>query len=262
MIRRPPRSTRTDTLFPYTTLFRSAPNLTGDRVFGVMSHARITDFYEAESLAALAAEIDIAEVPVLVVGWGAALLEPLVAGRERCVLALVDMARWELQLRQRAGAPNWRSANSGEDNLRKYKRGFFVEWRVADRHKMDLFDRLDFVVDGNAIAPAEASAHRTAAGGIDGDAFRAALRAATKRPFRVVPFFDPGVWGGQWMKRVIGLDEATQNYAWCFDCVPEENSLLLAGEGGVIAIPAMDLVLSQPSTLPGSRHTARTLNRA
>src|SRR3546814_5532451 len=27
MIRRPPRSTRTDTLFPYTTLFRSAPGL-------------------------------------------------------------------------------------------------------------------------------------------------------------------------------------------------------------------------------------------
>src|SRR3546814_4259811 len=26
MIRRPPRSTRTDTLFPYTTLFRSDPN--------------------------------------------------------------------------------------------------------------------------------------------------------------------------------------------------------------------------------------------
>src|SRR3546814_4475282 len=31
MIRRPPRSTRTDTLFPYTTLFRS------DRFFGVIS---------------------------------------------------------------------------------------------------------------------------------------------------------------------------------------------------------------------------------
>src|SRR3546814_14866435 len=27
MIRRPPRSTRTDTLFPYTTLFRSEPSL-------------------------------------------------------------------------------------------------------------------------------------------------------------------------------------------------------------------------------------------
>src|SRR3546814_9456704 len=29
MIRRPPRSTRTDTLFPYTTLFRSFTSLTG-----------------------------------------------------------------------------------------------------------------------------------------------------------------------------------------------------------------------------------------
>src|SRR3546814_11317828 len=29
MIRRPPRSTRTDTLFPYTTLFRSQPKVDG-----------------------------------------------------------------------------------------------------------------------------------------------------------------------------------------------------------------------------------------
>src|SRR3546814_16083770 len=32
MIRRPPRSTLTDTLFPYTTLFRSFPDSEGDRV--------------------------------------------------------------------------------------------------------------------------------------------------------------------------------------------------------------------------------------
>src|SRR3546814_1238259 len=31
MIRRPPRSTRTDTLFPYTTLFRSSHELVGDQ---------------------------------------------------------------------------------------------------------------------------------------------------------------------------------------------------------------------------------------
>src|SRR3546814_1194545 len=31
MIRRPPRSTRTDTLFPYTTLFRSPADVGGDR---------------------------------------------------------------------------------------------------------------------------------------------------------------------------------------------------------------------------------------
>src|SRR3546814_1326444 len=32
MIRRPPRSTRTYTLFPYTTLFRSYENLTGENI--------------------------------------------------------------------------------------------------------------------------------------------------------------------------------------------------------------------------------------
>src|SRR3546814_4433309 len=37
MIRRPPRSTRTDTLFPYTTLFRSlAANHAGERFEGVV----------------------------------------------------------------------------------------------------------------------------------------------------------------------------------------------------------------------------------
>src|SRR3546814_20420729 len=35
MIRRPPRSTRTDTLFPYTTLFRSA-SFTGTSVAGAL----------------------------------------------------------------------------------------------------------------------------------------------------------------------------------------------------------------------------------
>src|SRR3546814_7558230 len=37
MIRRPPRSTRTDTLFPYTTLFRSHPAV---RVQARLDHAR------------------------------------------------------------------------------------------------------------------------------------------------------------------------------------------------------------------------------
>src|SRR3546814_14954963 len=35
MIRRPPRSTRIDTLFPYTTLFRSILCHVGDQLFGI-----------------------------------------------------------------------------------------------------------------------------------------------------------------------------------------------------------------------------------
>src|SRR3546814_7053652 len=42
MIRRPPRSTRTDTLFPYTTLFRSipSPEYEGDPANGIETWAR------------------------------------------------------------------------------------------------------------------------------------------------------------------------------------------------------------------------------
>src|SRR3546814_7643630 len=39
MIRRPPRSTRTDTLFPYTTLFRSRAHRSGGRVRAVFALA-------------------------------------------------------------------------------------------------------------------------------------------------------------------------------------------------------------------------------
>src|SRR3546814_7172584 len=56
MIRRPPRSTRTDTLFPYTTLFRFDERLVGvvivhqralaDRAFGV---ANIESFLDADA---------------------------------------------------------------------------------------------------------------------------------------------------------------------------------------------------------------------
>src|SRR3546814_18795241 len=39
LIRRPPRSTRTDTLFPYTTLFRSVRRPDRDRRFGCARQA-------------------------------------------------------------------------------------------------------------------------------------------------------------------------------------------------------------------------------
>src|SRR3546814_5439498 len=43
MIRRPPRSTRTDTLFPYTTLFRSPLDAHGYADIGLLERRRIVD---------------------------------------------------------------------------------------------------------------------------------------------------------------------------------------------------------------------------
>ena len=71
------------------------------------------------------------------------------------------------------------------------------------------------------------------------------------RPFRVVPYFDPGVWGGHWMEEVCDLPKDQLNHAWCFDCVPEENSLLLGFGSRRVEIPSIDLVFSHPRELLG-----------
>ena len=53
---------------------------------------------------------------------------------EADVLVYCDLTRWEIQLRYRSGRPNWHSTNYKDPILTKYKRGFFIEWRLADRY--------------------------------------------------------------------------------------------------------------------------------
>lgn len=220
-----------------------AYNVTDDRVFGILSHHRIEQFFDSERLAELRAEIEASEGVCLVFGVGASLL---------CrpdVLVYADMARWEIQQRFRAGTlANWLNDNFDEDPLRKYKRAFFVDWRVLDRHKLGLIPQMDYLLDTNS-APTPKM--------MTGRIYRRALDQAAAQPFRVMPYFDPGVWGGQWMKKVCGLDPAQKNYAWSFDGVPEENSLLIDVAGTVLETPAINLVLTKPHQLLGEKVHAR-----
>ena len=50
-----------------------------------------------------------------------------------------------------------------------------------------------------------------------------------RAPFRLVPYFAPEVWGGQWMKDDLRTwTSSAPNYAWAFDGVPEENSIYMS----------------------------------
>ena len=111
-------------------------------------------------------------------------------------------------------------------------------------YKIDILPRVDFILDTN---------DRNNPKLISAELLRQGLALAASQPFRVVPFFDPGVWGGQWMKEVCDLDPEKINYAWCFDCVPEENSLLLGFGEHRFEIPALNLVLTQPQPLLGNK---------
>src|ERR1700682_958616 len=219
-------------------------DLTDDPVFGRISRLIIEDFTDPQRTALLQEACRSAKGVTLIVGTGTALVAP-----EPDVLILADLARWEIQQRQRANRiGNFPAGDVHESAAMKYKRAFFVDWRVADRIKRDLLDRIDYLLDTNDPGTPKMTT---------GDAFRAGLRCALNRPFRVVPFFDPGPWGGQWMREVCDLPDGPPNYAWCFDCVPEENSLLLDMSGVNVEIPAMDLVLGHPRELLGDAAYAR-----
>ena len=229
-----------DLLLPPAELDRRvSPILTDDPVFGVMNGVEIEDFFEPEALRTARLKLQEAQDRVsLIVGTGASLIAP-----PDHVLVYADLARWEIQQRQRRGEiGNFGADNAGELASQKYKRAFFLDWRAADRLKRRLLPKIDFVLD--TTTPGEPKM-------IVGAAMREGLRLAVQRPFRVVPFFDPGPWGGHWMQSNFNLSMDAPNYAWCFDCVPEENSLLLGFGDKRVEIPSINLVFAQPRELLG-----------
>lgn len=229
-----------------TDLLKSSPAieqmvgdvLGDDPVFGRMNGIQIEDFFDEGKLEnARERATNWKQGLLLVIGTGASLVAP-----EPDVLIYADMARWEIQQRQRRNA----IGNFGVDNLQesaglKYKRAFFVDWRAADRLKASLISGIDFWLDTNGEIPKL----------VTGRSMRGALSRLVHRPFRVVPYFDPGPWGGHWMEEVCDLPKDVPNHAWCFDCVPEENSLLFAFGSTCVEVPAMNLTLLHPRELLG-----------
>jgi len=216
-----------------------------DPVFGRMNGLTIEDWLDETKIASMRNEIaSLASARALVIGTGASLLVP-----DADLLIYADMARWEIQMRfRRSEAGNLGCNNREASFAEKYKCGYFAEWRAADRLKKQLLPRADFVLDTNDNDTPKM---------ISGESFRTALESAVHRPFRVVPYFDPGPWGGHWMEEICDLPKDAPNHAWCFDCVPEENSIVLGFGAHRVEIPAIDLVFLHPKELLGEAVHAR-----
>ncbi|CAZ96827.1 class I mannose-6-phosphate isomerase [Zobellia galactanivorans] len=216
-------------------------DVTDDRIFGRITELGLNSYFDRGKTENLRRAIDrISNGTVLVIGIGASLL---VENHDGLVYA--DMARWEIQTRmRRKEVDNIGLANRETDFMRLYKQGYFVDWRICDSLKADLFGKIDFVLDTHTKNQPKM---------VSGETMIEGMEAALKRPFSVVPFFDPGPWGGQWMKKVFDLDKDKPNYAWCFNCVPEENSLLLKINDTLIEMPSINLVLYAPEKVLGKK---------
>lgn len=218
--------------------------MTDDVLFGYVTNLTLNDYFDAEKLEQARKQVADATGRVIIVGSGAAMVAPAEA-----TVVYVDMARWEIQQRFRVHEVKALGVDNREDAVSlQYKRGYFNDWRILDRYKESLFGRADFWLDTHI-----ANEPRL----IDKETFFKGIEETVKTPFRVVPFFDPAPWGGQWMKEVCGLNPEKENYGWCFDCVPEENSLYFEVNGVRFELPSVDLVLLKSRELLGEPVEAR-----
>ncbi|MFH0761562.1 MAG: class I mannose-6-phosphate isomerase [Bacteroidota bacterium] len=215
------------------------PDVTDDRIFGRMTKLGLENFLDQGKISDFKCRIsDPGSGTVVVFGPGAS----IIAGRGD-LLVYADMARWEIQIRMRSQ----RVQGLGVDDhvlefSYQYKRGLFVDWRVCDKVKKELFGSMDYILDTNQEGEPKM---------LTGRDYLAGLQTVSIRPFRIVPYFDPAPWGGKWMKSVCGLDPEPDNYGWCFDCVPEENSLLFSVNGNLFETPSINLVFFESLNLLG-----------
>ena len=214
-------------------------DITDDEVFGYLTRHTMKVYFDPEKTDSMRKTIADDPSPVKIIyGIGASFVF-----RAPALLVYLDMARWEIQMRfRRNEVSNVGFANKDLRAALQYKQAFFVDWRILDRWKKKIWKRMDYILDTNVAGSPKM---------IPAKAFFAGLYAAARRPFRVVPYFDPGVWGGQWMKEICDLDKNSVNFAWCFDCVPEENSLFLQFGKNRVEIPSIDLVFTHPVELLG-----------
>jgi mannose-6-phosphate isomerase class I len=181
-----------------------------DPVFGTRFSGGLADFFDKGKLAALRPET---RAPMSILyGCGAGLADwdgPLV---------YVDLPKNELQYRSRAGKACNLGSSACPPPKVQYKRFYFVDWVALNRHKRDILPHVDWFVDGQR--PREPVM-------VGGEQLRRALSRMARNYFRVRPWFEPGPWGGQWIRRhVPQASDNVPNYAWSFELIVPENGLM------------------------------------
>jgi mannose-6-phosphate isomerase class I len=189
-----------------------APFLGGDDpLFGKRAALSLADFFIPEK--------PVIEEPVntydtvIYYGIGASLFS------EKGLLVYLDLPKNEIQFRSRAGWVKNLGAHKTDDPKKMYKRFYFIDWVVLNRHKSELVGRIDILADTQRDGDLM---------WMHGDDFRDALGAMSRSPFRARPWFEPGTWGGSWIKANIpGVNPDVPNYAWSFELISPENGLIL-----------------------------------
>ncbi|WP_235891223.1 class I mannose-6-phosphate isomerase [Sphingobacterium lumbrici] len=207
-----------------------AVNVNGDDlVFGKKYTGNLIDFFDVEHVQQLVPDNN-ADL-CIVYGTGAALVN------WPCQYVYLDVPKNEIQYRMRAKSIKNLGSKEELENYQVYKRFYFVDWQVLNKHKEMLLGKLDYIVDEQRIGEVT---------WMKGDDFRNTLNIMLERPFRAKPWFEAGIWGGNWMKKKLeGLPPDEINYAWSFELITPENGIVIEGDTTNLLEVSFDFLMFQ-----------------